>query len=77
VSGSDIVTQPVNVTDLPSGSGAVSPLGVLGSAFTMVGGGIDTIAGLPCGALEALSIRRDQRRVLLGDPAMVPANEWS
>jgi hypothetical protein len=42
----------------------------------MVGGGIDTIAGLP-GALEALSIRRDQRRVLIGDPAVVPSNGWS
>ena len=35
-------------------------------------GGIDAIAGLFGGAPGALSIRRDQRTVLLDDPAMVP-----
>ena len=62
----------VNATDRSEESGAESPLRVLGSAFTMGAGGNDTIAGLLVGALDALSIRRDQRQVPIDNPAVVP-----
>ena len=38
----------------------------------MIDGGKDTIAGLLGRTLDALSIRRDQRQVLLDSPAVVP-----
>ena len=47
----------------------VSPVNV--TDHPLVTGGIETVAGLLGGALEAPSIRRDVRGVLLDDPAMV------
>ena len=62
----------VNATVRSEESGAEDPLRVPGTVFTMIAGGNDTIAGLLAGALDALSIRRDQRQVLLDNPAVVP-----
>lgn len=62
----------VNTTDRSDASDATSPLRVLGVSSTMIAGGNDTIAGLLGGVLEALSIRRDPRRVLHDNPAVVP-----
>lgn len=44
---------------------------VLGFAFTMVAGGNDTTTGLLGHAAEALTAKRDQRRILLDEPGRV------
>jgi len=49
-----------------------SPAQMLGVAFTMVTGGNDTIMGLLGFALEALTERPDQRKLLLEDASRIP-----
>jgi len=60
------------VTERSDASDAVPRVRHPGFAFTMIDGGKDTIAGLLGRTLDALSIRRDQRQVLLDSPAVVP-----
>jgi hypothetical protein len=50
----------------------VSPAKILGVAFTMVTGGNDTIMGLLGGAFELLTRQKEQRKLLLEDPARIP-----
>jgi len=45
---------------------------ILGYAFVMIAGGNDTAAGLIAGSAELLTAHRDQRKILLDDPASVP-----
>ncbi|HKJ24167.1 MAG TPA: cytochrome P450 [Myxococcota bacterium] len=47
----------------------VSPAKMLGVGFTMVTGGNDTVMGMIGGGLELLTEHRDQRAILLEDPA--------
>lgn len=47
-------------------------LSILGFAFTMVTGGNDTTTGMLGGAVQLLTQRRDQRRLLQDDPALIP-----
>ncbi|QBJ95079.1 cytochrome P450 [Rhodococcus sp. ABRD24] len=47
-------------------------LSILGFAFTMVTGGNDTTTGMLGGAVQLLTQRRDQRDLLLADPALIP-----
>ena len=51
----------------------LTPLQVLGFAFTMVTGGNDTSAGLLGGAAELLTAHPDARRALAQDPSLIPA----
>ena len=44
---------------------------VLGYAFVLVAGGNDTVTGLLGGAAELLTTNRDQRRILVSDPARI------
>ncbi|MFP5219165.1 MAG: cytochrome P450 [Actinomycetes bacterium] len=67
--GDDVVSELVAACDAGEG---VTPLQVLGFAFTMVTGGNDTTTGLLGGALELLTDRPDQRALLLDDPALLP-----
>jgi cytochrome P450 len=46
---------------------------VLGYAFVMIAGGNDTATGLIGGAAELLTDHRDQRRLLCGDPSLIPS----
>lgn len=46
-------------------------LRILGFAFTMVAGGNDTTTGLLGGAVQLLTERRDQRKVLTADPSLL------
>jgi cytochrome P450 len=48
------------------------PLQILGFAFTMVAGGNDTVSGLLGGSVELLTEHREQRKLLLDDPSLVP-----
>lgn len=47
-------------------------LSILGFAFTMVTGGNDTTTGMLGGAVQLLTQRPDQRRLLLDDPSLIP-----
>ncbi|WP_068272554.1 cytochrome P450 [Aldersonia kunmingensis] len=47
-------------------------LSILGFAFTMVTGGNDTTTGMLGGAVQLLTHRRDQRQLLIDDPAVIP-----
>lgn len=67
--GDDMVSELVQA-ELDGGE--VPLVQVLGFAFTMVTGGNDTTTGLLSGAAELLTGRRDERRRLLDDPALVP-----
>ncbi len=53
------------------GGEEVSLAKILGMGFTMVTGGNDTTTGLLGGALEILTSRRDQRALLIDDPARI------
>ncbi|GAA4664041.1 cytochrome P450 [Gordonia humi] len=46
-------------------------LSILAFAFTMVAGGNDTTTGMLGGSAELLTVHRDQRRILLDDPAVM------
>jgi cytochrome P450 len=47
-------------------------LSVLAFTFTMVTGGNDTTTGMLGGSVQLLHQRPDQRRVLIGDPDLIP-----
>ncbi|TSE00751.1 cytochrome P450 [Skermania sp. ID1734] len=47
-------------------------LSILGFAFTMVTGGNDTTTGMLGGAVQLLTQRRDQRQLLIAEPALIP-----
>ncbi len=66
--GDDMVSALL-AADLPD---ETEMLHILGFAFTMVTGGNDTTTGLLSGAAELLTRHRDQRRLLLDDPGLVP-----
>lgn len=51
----------------------VPMLQILGFAFTMVTGGNDTTTGLLGGAAELLTDHPEQRKILIDDPAAIPA----
>lgn len=69
--GDDLVSMLVE-----AGPDVASPGWIVGFVFTMVTGGNDTVTGLLGGAAELLTARRDQRQVLLDDPARIePAVE--
>jgi cytochrome P450 len=69
--GEDLVTDLVEL-----GDEAVSAMWIVGFIFTMVTGGNDTTTGLLSGACELLTSHRDQRQLLLDDPALIgPAVE--
>ncbi len=67
--GDDVVSHLCHVGD---GAG-VSPLRILGFAFTMVTGGNDTTTGLLGGGLGLLAAHPSQRDRLVADPALIPA----
>ena len=62
--GEDLITDLVEV-----GEDVVSPGWVVGFVFTMVTGGNDTMTGLLGGSAELLTAHRDQRQVLIDEPA--------
>ncbi len=66
--GDDMVSALL-AADLPD---ETEMLHILGFAFTMVTGGNDTTTGLLSGAAELLTRHRDQRRLLLDDPGLLP-----
>jgi cytochrome P450 len=66
--GDDVISELVTASDAAD----VSALQILGFAFTMVTGGNDTTTGLLAGALELLTVRPDQRALLIADPARIP-----
>lgn len=55
----------------PDGPG-LGPLEIIGYAFVMIAGGNDTTTGLIGGAAELLTTHREQRKVLIDDPSLVP-----
>lgn len=59
------------ISHLAQAGDDVSVLQMLGFAFTMVAGGNDTTTGLLGVALQLLTERRDQRALLLEDPARI------
>jgi cytochrome P450 len=73
--GDDMISALVHAT-MSSDAGAVGDgvalVRILGFAFTMVAGGNDTTTGLLGGGAELLTRHRDQRQLLLDDPALVP-----
>ncbi len=62
--GDDLVSDLVAV-----GDDVASPMWIVGFVFTMVTGGNDTTTGLLGGASALLTEHRDQRQVLVDDPA--------
>ena len=69
--GDDLVSELVQ-----SGDERASVEWIVGFVFTMVTGGNDTTTGLLGGAAELLTDRRDQRALLIEDPALIaPAVE--
>ncbi len=69
--GDDTVSHLVRAGMAAEGDTA-GLVAILGFAFTMVTGGNDTSTGLLGGAVQLLTERRDQRAVLLRDPALLP-----
>jgi cytochrome P450 len=67
--GDDVVSDLVQAGERTG----VSPLQVLGFAFTMVAGGNDTTTGLLSVGLELLSGAPAQRDRLAADPGLIPA----
>jgi cytochrome P450 len=68
--GDDTVSHLVRATEEGD---AVTPLHVLGFAFTMVTGGNDTSTGLLGGTAELLTHHPHDRRALAADPSLIPA----
>jgi cytochrome P450 len=66
--GDDVISDLVRFAD----AAELSPLRILGFAFTMVTGGNDTTTGLLGGAAELLHANPDQRARLIADPARIP-----
>ena len=67
--GDDVISALVHRRRSPSG---LSPLRILGFAFTMVTGGNDTTTGLLGGALELLTAPSRAARLLAADPSLLP-----
>ena len=67
--GSDTISQLVR---LDQDDDPADLFRVLGFAFTMVTGGNDTTTGLLGGGAELLTERRDQRRMLIERPELIP-----
>jgi cytochrome P450 len=67
--GDDVVSHLVAASEVAG----VSPLQILGFAFTMVTGGNDTTTGLLGGGLVLLAARPDQRDQLAAHPETIPA----
>lgn len=66
--GDDVVSDLASMGD----DTGVSPMQILGFAFTMVTGGNDTTTGLLGGGLELLHANPDQRAALVDDPTRIP-----
>jgi cytochrome P450 len=64
----DVISALVTASE----SSGLSPLRILGFAFTMVTGGNDTTTGLLGGALELLTEHPEQRTLLAADPSLLP-----
>ncbi len=54
------------------GDDTVGLLAILAYVFTVVTGGNDTTTGMLGGTVQLLEVARDQRRLLLDDPGLVP-----
>ncbi|HWE69981.1 MAG TPA: cytochrome P450 [Acidimicrobiales bacterium] len=67
--GEDVVSELVQLCD----DDKLTPMRILGFAFTMVTGGNDTTTGLLSGGLELLAGHPDQRDLLARRPDMIPA----
>lgn len=66
--GDDVVSDLATMGD----DTGVSPMQILGFAFTMVTGGNDTTTGLLSGGLELLHANPGQRDALAADPSRIP-----
>jgi hypothetical protein len=67
--GDDVVSELVQLCD----DDRLTPLRILGFAFTMVTGGNDTTTGLLSGGLELLAAHPGQRDLLARRPELIPA----
>ena len=67
--GEDVVSELVQLCD----DDKLTPMRILGFAFTMVTGGNDTTTGLLSGGLELLAAHPDQRELLARRPELIPA----
>jgi len=67
--GADVVSTLIAADQDGRGVGLE---GMLGYAFVMIAGGNDTATGLLGGAAELLTAWRDQRRLLIEDPSLIP-----
>jgi hypothetical protein len=67
--GDDVVSELVKLCD----DDQLTPMRILGFAFTMVTGGNDTTTGLLGGGLELLSAHPHQRDLLARRPELIPA----
>lgn len=66
--GADTISELVQAGD----AAGVSPMRILGFAFTMITGGNDTTTGLLSSGLELLTDAPDQRDALVRAPAHIP-----
>jgi cytochrome P450 len=66
--GEDVISELVQAGD----GAAVDPMRILGFAFTMMTGGNDTSTGMLSVGLELLSQQRDQWRLLVEQPDLIP-----
>ena len=69
--GDDVVSHLV-AAGVGADGDIAGTLSILAFTFTMVTGGNDTTTGLLGGAVQLLDQRRDQRRLLAEDPALIP-----
>jgi len=69
--GDDTISHLV-AAGVGAGGDVAGLVSILGFAFTMVTGGNDTTTGMLGGAVQLLTERRDQRRLLLDDPSLIP-----
>jgi cytochrome P450 len=67
--GDDVVSELVQLCD----DDRLTPLRILGFAFTMVTGGNDTTTGLLSGGLELIAAHPDQRDLLARSHELIPA----
>jgi cytochrome P450 len=67
--GEDVISGLVQLCD----DDKLTPMRILGFAFTMVTGGNDTTTGLLSGGLELLAAHPDQRELLARRPELIPA----
>lgn len=64
--GDDLVSDLVAV-----GEEVATPMWIVGFVFTMVTGGNDTMTGMLGGSAELLTAYRDQRQILVDEPALI------